>query len=365
MAGSKRVRLFAENLAGSNSVQVLVIGKDNGANSNVGELNGVSYKLCNFSRVQTIFGYAKAIKALKPEYKSGLKNVIVIYDGIGLTNSIFAKVGRKLGYKIVTDVVEDYNVHEEDTGILLTLLHKINSRVEKNISKLVDGIAVISSRLRNKFEKLGVESGNIEQIAICAENVNFTYKEPRHDSASFTFLYSGSYANRDSVDIVIKAFKRLLQRKQNIHLLLGGAINDTIMEMIRGQANIKYAGMVADKMYYDFLNSADALLVTRTNSEYSNAGFPFKLGEYLATGKPVIVSPVSDIADYLRDKEDVIMTDITSVDAIVKDMEYLIDNPLEALKIGQSGQNKCRLYFNPKTNTEKLEVFLNKICVSD
>jgi glycosyltransferase involved in cell wall biosynthesis len=365
MAGSKRVRLFAENLAINNDVKVLVIGKSNGGNVSQGELNNVSYKLFSLSRVQRLTGRSKVSEMLKSEYKAGAKNVMIIYDGIGLMNFIFAKKGRKLGYKIVADIVEDYNVHQENTGMLLGLLHRVNALFEKNISNLADGVVVISNRLRNKFEKLGVKPERIERITICAENIDLTQKETSQNKTSYTFLYSGSYANRDGIDLVINAFKKLSQKRQNVVLVLGGKINDTIKEMIKIEASIKYVGMVSDNEYYGFLNSADALLVTRVNSDYANAGFPFKLGEYLATGKPVIISPVSDIRDYLIDREDVIMTDIANEDSLIKDMEYIIDNPVEAAKIGQSGLNKCKQYFNPKTNSEKLEVFLNKICASD
>jgi glycosyltransferase involved in cell wall biosynthesis len=365
MAGSKRVRLFAENLAINNDVKVLVIGNSNGGNTSEGKLNGVTYKVFNLNRIKRFIRFAIVSKMLKSEYKASARNVMIVYDGIGLTNFVFVKAGKKLGYKIVTDVVEDYNVHEENTGMLLGLLHRVNALFEKNISNLADGVVVISTRLRSKFENLGMKPDRIERITICAENIDLTQKETSQNKTSYTFLYSGSYANRDGIHLVINAFKKLSQKRQNVKLLLGGKINDAIKEMIKTEASIKYVGMVSDNEYYSFLNSADALLVTRVNSDYANAGFPFKLGEYLATGTPVIVSPVSDIRDYLKDREDVIMTDITNEDSLIKDMEYVIDNPIEAAKIGQSGLNKCRQYFNPKTNSEKLEVFLNKICASD
>ena len=43
-------------------------------------------------------------------------------------------------------------------------------------------------------------------------------------------------------------------------------------------------GFLLEDEYYKILPHSDVLLMTRINSKYANAGFPFKLGEYLASG---------------------------------------------------------------------------------
>lgn len=55
----------------------------------------------------------------------------------------------------------------------------------------------------------------------------------------------------------------------------------------------RHLGFLVDSAYSDTLSSAGILCMPRINNGYAYAvGFPFKLGEYLATGKPVIATAV-------------------------------------------------------------------------
>lgn len=49
------------------------------------------------------------------------------------------------------------------------------------------------------------------------------------------------------------------------------------------------------------LKNAEALVLDRPNSLQAQYGFPTKLGEYLLTGNPVVVTKVGDIPLYLKD----------------------------------------------------------------
>lgn len=60
--------------------------------------------------------------------------------------------------------------------------------------------------------------------------------------------------------------------------------------------DVLLTGRFNEKEYYQELANADVLLMIRTNSSFANAGFPYKLGEYIATQNPVICTNVSDIS---------------------------------------------------------------------
>ena len=101
--------------------------------------------------------------------------------------------------------------------------------------------------------------------------------------------------------------------------------------------------------------------MTRIDTPFSNAGFPFKLGEYLATGNSVIATDVSDIGFYLEDKKDFVMAEPSNVASLVNALEYLINHPEKRSTIGIHGYHKCKKYFNPKINSQVLLDFLNKL----
>ncbi|MGZ3882629.1 MAG: glycosyltransferase [Bacteroidia bacterium] len=357
MAGSKRIRLFAEYLSVNHTVSVLIAGSSNGRNPSEGEKDKVKFKFYSYTRRQSIFALRKTRKILSINYKKDVKNILFIYDGIGLTTRLFAAAGRRMGYKIVTDVVEDYSLHEENTGLLLSALHKINTLFEKKTGRFADGVITLSSRLEKKFSSL-MAAQPVVLIPVSAENLGIAVGGSATANLQFTFLYSGSYGNKDGVDILIEAFSRLSADRNDVRLVLAGRISKITEQQIQNKKNIEYAGMIPDESYYAFLGKADVLLMTRVNTPYANSGFPFKLGEYLATGRPVIATTVSDVELYLKDRQSVIFAKPSDVTSLYEALRFAVNNKAQLQEIGKKGKEACALFFNPEVNGKKLEEFL-------
>ncbi|MBX3008347.1 MAG: glycosyltransferase [Melioribacteraceae bacterium] len=357
MAASKRIRLFAEYLAVNNNVNVIIAGKNNDRNKENGIKNRVKWEFIKFNRLQIIFGWLKKKKILKGNFNRNSQNILILYDGIGLTNVLFAIIGRNLGYSIFVDIVENYLVHEENTSIRLSFLHKINVIFDKNIKYFVTGLIVISKRIYEKYTNLGLKESQLELIPISAENLLFEFNK-NNNSEKIKFVYSGTYGIKDGVNILVEAFNKVSKIYFNTELILAGQINFSTKNIIQGNPKIKYIGMVPDEHYYQFLKNADVLLMTRINSTYANAGFPFKLGEYLGTGNPVIATDVSDVKFYLENLRDVILANPSDELSLINSMRFVIENKEEAARIGENGYKKCMTYFHPATNGEKIELFL-------
>lgn len=121
-------------------------------------------------------------------------------------------------------------------------------------------------------------------------------------------------------------------------------------------------GFLVDSAYSDTLSSADILCMPRINNGYAyTAGFPFKLGEYLATGKPVIASAVSDVPELFKDRHDIMLVPPGKSDAIVEAAEFLIVHPEQAFDIGASGREAARKLFDYREHGNQLNVFLRGI----
>jgi glycosyltransferase involved in cell wall biosynthesis len=99
----------------------------------------------------------------------------------------------------------------------------------------------------------------------------------------------------------------------------------------------------------------------RIDIGYAQAGFPFKLGEYLATGKPVIASSVSDIPELLKNRQDVMLVPPGNSCAIVDAVEFLIVHPEQAFDIGASGRLSARKLFDYREQGAQLNAFLRSI----
>jgi glycosyltransferase involved in cell wall biosynthesis len=358
MAGSKRIRLFAEYLSLGNFVKVYITGKNNDRNADVGSKNGVEWEFIKFRTLDHLFRFNKIFSILKKNFKYREKNILMLYNGIGIENILFSIIGKWLNYSIVTDVVEDYNVSEENSSFIQKIRYKINRPIDRHISYFVDGIIVISSRLKAKYLKFKMSNEKLLLVPISAENIHTDLCKRENDT--FSFVYSGTFGRKDGVDYLIRAFNSFSIKYPKIKLLLAGKINAEIENIIIDNNEIIYLGLIPDDEYYQFLKDADVLLMPRIDSQYANSGFPFKLGEYLATGNAVIATRISDISNYLEDKKDIILAKPSNHESLVESMEYAINNRERLHLIGESGRLKCMEYFNPEINGGKLEAFLTK-----
>jgi len=65
---------------------------------------------------------------------------------------------------------------------------------------------------------------------------------------------------------------------------------------------VEFAGQVPRGAIPRELAASTLLALARPTSQQADAGLPTKLGEYLAVGRPVVVTRTSDVAAYLSDR---------------------------------------------------------------
>lgn len=366
MAGTKRMRLFAEYLTNNETtVNIFILAKSNGSNNSSGIHNKVKYQLIKFKYFHLIFGNKSLNQQLVKLYNKQEKNIIYLYGGLSIITAKLLSFASNLGYKIVTDIVEDYSIHSEKISLRLNLKYKLDTYINNKMISYITGVIVISNYLKNKFESLKIDRNKIQLIPISAENL-FHKPNINKNRDKFRFVYSGTFGVKDGIDFMLNAYKKLFKKYPNIELILAGktgkiAKNYNYLKNLNSNFNIKFLGLIPEERYYDFLQDSDVLLMTRIDSTYANSGFPFKLGEYLATGNPVIATNVSDIKLYLRDKIDIILASPSDSESLFKAMEYTLLNHQKCVGIGLNGKKAAFKYFNPKINGKLLQDFLDRI----
>ncbi len=182
-------------------------------------------------------------------------------------------------------------------------------------------------------------------------NNNYNFKQFPNKNKSFRFLYAGTFRKKDGLETLIKAFSNFNKKYPDSELILIGKSDNTeFLDTLKINPKIKYLGPFYGKEYYEKLLESDVLCMTRTNSKFANAGFPYKIGEYLSSGKPVICSKVSDIAFYLENKKDAMIFEPDCENELYNCMEYLYLKPDEAKSIGERGKQKAEHFFSYERN---------------
>lgn len=109
-----------------------------------------------------------------------------------------------------------------------------------------------------------------------------------------------------------------------------------------------------------FISNAEALALSRPDSHQAQGGFPTKLGEYLATGKPVCVTKVGEIPEYLEDNVSAFMANPGDVDSFADALDRALGNPNISITVGQAGKFIAETIFNSDIQAKRLSDFLKE-----
>ncbi len=117
-------------------------------------------------------------------------------------------------------------------------------------------------------------------------------------------------------------------------------------------------GFLNTEDYYALLNTCDIFCMTRINSKFANAGFPFKLGEFLASGKGVIATNVGDVSKYLHNEENSLLITPDSVSGIKNALLTFVNDPEKIHALGKEARKTAEKYFDSdKVSLKLLSIF--------
>ncbi|MGF1587429.1 MAG: glycosyltransferase [Bacteroidales bacterium] len=374
-AATKRKQQFIEYLLNKGvKVRVLITlkwARNHEMNPPEGNYNGVTYELLGVAVKKNVlfpltflhFIFRAGIKIFQYKMKNQ-KNIVVSF-GLNF-NTIFPILfAYFVGYKIVFDIVEDFNTITYSNNILKKLEKWVSITLLNSIKfRIASGISVISTYINLQINKKNYQ-GCTTFIPISASNLNYEIPKIHLNSNYFKLLYSGTYGEKEGLETLIEAFKLVLVTNPSTKLILTGNcphhIFSLLIKKLGSLDNVLLTGRLSEYDYYSELANCDIMLMTRNDSKFSNAGFPYKLGEYLATGNPVVCTNVSDVSLYLNNKESALIVRPDDPYSLFQAITELMENWDLAKHIGENGRNICQVYFNPKINSKKFYDLLKRI----
>ena len=305
MAGTKRIQNAINALKEypDISIRVILQRQSSADNTLAGVYEGTPYEtvMGDVLRAKLLVAlpilYYKTTMALKRAFRPDHKNVIYFYGPLFLDSLVPLSYAQKHGYKIVFDVIEDFGLAKDVSRSFYQYARgNLANRISSRIKDLSAGIIAISSYLEEKCRMLTQGKVPVHYMPISVDMNQFPEK-PIRKYQTVSLFYAGSFGKKDGLPVLLDAFDRLAEKHKNVHLVLTGrgdteAMKEFFarMETSPNKDRIEFKGYLDEKDYYSLLNDADIPCMTRVDLAFAHAGFPFKLGEFLATGKPVIAS---------------------------------------------------------------------------
>ena len=177
--------------------------------------------------------------------------------------------------------------------------------------------------------------------------------------------YAGNTKWYQGVGVILEALSRMEKKypgKWKLLIISSSGAKD--IENFIKKNNLSRAihllGQQAHEDVPKFLSASDILAIPRPSDTITEYAFPSKFPEYIALGKPVVTSRVSDIADYIEDGLSGMLIRPENTDDLCKALEKLKDRNLRE-SMGRRARETAEEIFDLSVLGEKLSGYLSKI----
>lgn len=354
-ASVNRILSYAKELAKiGDDVTILSSGS---AFDRAGVIDGVKYQ--NYGHL----GLIKALIAIIKELKKECPEVAIIVSNSLLLIYPIWFVCRINRIKLLQEKSEFPFVLKNKGN-----LGRIYAKYYVNTTyKLFDGLIVMTTPLMEYFKNKVRKEAKLFEMPMTVDVDRFCIL-PKPSKYGDYVAYCGDMAgNKDGIKNLIEAFDIASKRLSGVNLLLiGGSSNPVEFNKIRQYAdslkndNIIFYGIASRDEIPQLLVNAKALALARPSSLQSLGGFPTKLGEYLSTGKPVIVTRVGDIPVYLNEGNAFLVEPDDNV-AFANAIVSVFSDYETALNIGSKGRELANSVFNAKLQSIRLNNFIKSL----
>ena len=168
-------------------------------------------------------------------------------------------------------------------------------------------ILCISNSLKELLLRCGFSDKRLHIINMVVNEERFRHLV-KQKSDKYIAYCGAADNNKDGVDKLIKAFATIASKHPDVKLYIMGpkrddCNNEELAQKLGVGNRVVFTGMVSSDELPQRLMDAIILALARPDGRQAKYGFPTKLGEYLMTGNPVVVTGVGDIPLFLKDGE--------------------------------------------------------------
>ncbi|MDO9254594.1 MAG: glycosyltransferase family 4 protein [Bacteroidales bacterium] len=271
---------------------------------------------------------------------------------------------KKLGIKVFHERTEYPFIYGGKTiiGKLVLFIYL------KFVLQKFDGLYVINNALKKYFLELTKNKIEIIVINMIVDSSRFEIAKNKSTDSLKKITYCGSIeGDKDGIPILIESFSLIAKEFPLARLQLITASRNPIIRQSMFILAQKYGivdrfsirGPLDRNQIPRELCDSDILALSRPDNAQAEGGFPTKLGEYLATGNPVVITNVGEINLFLSDGLNAFVAEPNSAEKFADKLrEALLSK--KADQIGIEGRKLVYNAFNYLQQAKILADFFEK-----
>ena len=218
-------------------------------------------------------------------------------------------VGGALQIPVITDIHSPYL---EDFSLLRgaygqgSLRYFLRKKQEDFFISFCAALTTVSSTLAEVYQKKGKEVFVVRNGINPALFSNTGKKADdleRKKRGRLVVSYLGNFNPYQGVGLLLDSAGEVLKTDKGYLFVFVGGSQKHLKNELKGlpKENLYLRGRVERSEALQYLNSSDILVIPRSWSKLAHLAFPYKLVEYMGSGKPVIATDISDHGKLIKD----------------------------------------------------------------
>ena len=325
-------------------------------------MDGVKIVSTNFNPINRIDRFLNSNSKL---LKKAIKVDAEIYhlhdpDLLPLGNKL-----KRLGKKVIFDSHEDVPQQIKDKRwipkVIRNTISKLYELYEKISIKKYDGVISVTPHIVDRLKQINPNTAMITNYPIIDKDEKIT-RTPEN-AICFAGGVKGQYRHHN----ILKAIEDI----NGLKYIIAGTGRESYFERLKALPaweKVEYIGKIPPWEVKDiYLRSMAGMAIHKSTQLGKRGSYGIiKLFEFMEAKLPVICSNYTLWEEIINKYKCGICVDPDNVDEIKKAIEYIIDNPVEARRMGENGRRTVVEKYNWRTQEKMLveiykEIWLSKL----
>lgn len=179
----------------------------------------------------------------------------------------------------------------------------------------------------------------------------------------FNLVYVGDTSLRRGTDILIEAVVSLRSEIPGIRLILVGTTSeqaklDQLVHRLEAKDLVYFEGWQDVRLFPSYIKSSDVCVSPLTRNLHHDTTYANKLFQYMAMGKPVIVSNCPAQETVVRECECGLVFEAGNLEDLIDKIRYIYKNKSEADEMGENGRRSVLSQWNwNETSKELIQLY--------
>lgn len=302
-------------------------------------------------------------------------DILWLYGMGTIPRLILIPIMHGLGKKIFLEINEyPYSTEGNKFTRITTVRKTLQWLTLRQIFPKMDGIIVISENLKAVVKRYAPSTPvlKVPVLVDVSRTQPLTMGTPPHPNPYL--FHAGSLSiQKDGIIKVIEAYAKaatiLKQSSIRLDLILTNkrtfqpvwhSIEKILIDYDLVE-QLKITGYLSETELHGYIQQASALVINKPSTFQNKYNFPTKLGDYLLSGRPVILAAEGiEANNFLHDNINSIIVPPDDVESIKNALIYCCLNPIKADKIGKAGRQSALDYFDYRKNSLQIKNFMDQ-----